>query len=184
MVVVHIMNRELKQPRGRWQQERHKFACLTMKNNSFSRFAGAFFIFVPFAVVLVLSKKWNDLFCRCVEDVRIWRQIFNFVFSSPKRWFQFDFRAHFASIMTLNNWEMIAEMQSSYFRWRSRCRRGRLCLNSLLPRCRHNHHGKVEILLSFTALVFSWLIIVEQKMLAETCVELEVEYRKDVDLEG
>ena len=35
----------IKQPRRRRQQERHKFAYLTMKNNSFARFARAVFIF-------------------------------------------------------------------------------------------------------------------------------------------
>ena len=38
-------NRELTQPRRRRQQERHKFAYLTMKNNSFARFTRAVFIF-------------------------------------------------------------------------------------------------------------------------------------------
>ena len=36
-------------------KERHKFAYLTMKNNSFARFARAFFTFGNFADVLVLS---------------------------------------------------------------------------------------------------------------------------------
>ena len=36
---------ELKQPRRRRQQERHKFAYLIVKNNSFARFARAVFIF-------------------------------------------------------------------------------------------------------------------------------------------
>ena len=48
-------NRELKQPRRRRQQERHKFAHLTMKNNTFARFARAFFIFGHLADVLDLS---------------------------------------------------------------------------------------------------------------------------------
>ena len=47
-------NREFKQPRRRRQQERHKFAYLTMKNNSFGRFAQTVVIFVHFADVLVL----------------------------------------------------------------------------------------------------------------------------------
>ena len=38
-------NRELKQLRRRQQQERHKFAYLTMKNSIFARFARAVFIF-------------------------------------------------------------------------------------------------------------------------------------------
>ena len=47
--------RELKQPRRRRQQERHKFAYLTMKNSTFARFARAFFIFGHLADVLDLS---------------------------------------------------------------------------------------------------------------------------------
>ena len=50
------METRLKQPRRRPQQERHKFAYLTMKNNSFARFARAFLIFVHFADILVLSS--------------------------------------------------------------------------------------------------------------------------------
>ena len=128
------LNRELKQPRRRQQQERHKFAYLTMKNSIFARFARAYFIFWHFADVLVLSTTWNDLFCSCVDDVSIWWQMYNFVFLPLKRWFQFNSRivgTHFASVMSMNNWEMIAETPSYIFRWRSRCCRRRLCLSSL-----------------------------------------------------
>ena len=110
-----------------------KFAYLTTKNRGFARFARAFFIFGHLADVLVLSTTWNDLFCSCVDDVSIWWQMFNFVLLPLKRWFQFNsriVRTHFASIMTLNHWEMIAEMRSYIFRWRSRCRRRRICLSS------------------------------------------------------
>ena len=127
--------RELKQPRPRRQQERLKFAYLTMKNNSFARFARAFFIFGHLADVLDLSTTWNDLFCSCVDDVSIWWQIFNFVSLPLKRWFQINSRivwTHFASVMTFNNSEMIAEMRSYIFIWRSCHRRRRVCLNSLL----------------------------------------------------
>ena len=48
-------NRELKQPRRRRLHERHKLAFLTLKTITFPRFAGAIFIFVHFAEVLVLS---------------------------------------------------------------------------------------------------------------------------------
>lgn len=41
-------------------------------------------------------------------------------------------RPHFASVMTWNNHEMIAETWNSIFRWRSPCRRYRLCLSSLI----------------------------------------------------
>ena len=44
-----------KHPSGQWQQKHHKFAHLTMKNNGFACFANAFFIFVHFPAVLVLS---------------------------------------------------------------------------------------------------------------------------------
>ena len=39
---------ELKQPRRRRRQERHKFPYLTMKNFSFARLVRAFFIFEHF----------------------------------------------------------------------------------------------------------------------------------------
>ena len=111
-----------------------------MKNSIFARFARAFFIFWHFVEVLVLSTTWNDLFCSCVDDVSIWWQMFNFVFICPERWFQFDSRivsTRFSSIMTLNNWKMIAETRSYIFRWRSRCRRRRVSLSSLIaPRMR------------------------------------------------
>ena len=45
----------LKQPRRRRQQERYKFAYLTIANNIFARLARAVFIFGQFADVLVLS---------------------------------------------------------------------------------------------------------------------------------
>ena len=131
----HQVIRELKQPRRRRQQKPHKFAYLTMKNSIFARFARAFFIFWHFVGVLVLSTTWNELFCSCVDDKSIWWQMFNFVFLCPKRWFQINsrtFRRHFSSIMALNNWKMIAEKRSYIFRWRSRFRRRRVCLSSLL----------------------------------------------------
>jgi len=129
-------DRDFKQPRRRRQQKPYKFAYLTMENSIFARFARAFFTFLHFEDFLVLSTTWNDLFCSCVEDVSIWWQMFNFVSLCPKRWFQFNSgiaRTHFSSIMTSNNWKMIAEMRSCIFRWRSRFRRRRVCLSSLLP---------------------------------------------------
>ena len=69
-----------------------------------------------------------------VDDVSVWWQKFNFVFLSLKRWFQFNswvVRTHFATMMTLNNSEMTAETRSYIYRWRSRCRRRRVCVNSL-----------------------------------------------------
>ena len=106
-----------------------------MKNSIFARFARAFFIFWRFEDVLVLSTTWNDLFCCWVGDLSIWWQMFNFVFLYQKRWFQFNsriVRTYSSSMMTLNNWKMIAEMSSYIFRWRSRFCRRRVYLSSLL----------------------------------------------------
>ena len=133
--VIEQAIRELKQPRRRRQQKPNKFAYLTMKNSIFARFARASFIFWHFADVLVLSTTSNDPFCSCVDDVSIWWQMFNFVFLCAKRWFQFNSRiviTHFSSIMSLNNRKMFAETRSHIFRWRSRFRRRRVCLRSLL----------------------------------------------------
>ena len=132
-----FQTRQLKQPRRRRQQKPHKFAYLTMKNSIFARFARAYLIFWHFEDVLVLSTTWNDLFCRCVDDVSIWWQIPNLVFLCPKRWFQFNsrmLRTHFSRIMTLNNWKMIWEKRSYIFRWSSRFCRRRAWLSSLLFR--------------------------------------------------
>ena len=152
-------NRELKQPRQRRQQESHKFAYLTMKNNSFARFARAFFIIWHFVDVLVLSTTWNDLFCSCVDDVSIWWQKFNFVFLSLKGWFQFNSKivgTHFASVMTLNNLEIIVETRSYIFRWRFRCCRLRVCLRSLLSALESFYSGHLTLLDWFdTKLVWS-----------------------------
>jgi len=110
-----------------------------MKNRIFARFARPFFSFCHFEDVLVLSTTWNDLFCTCLDDVSIWWQMFNFVVlclrRCPKRRFQFNsriVRTHFSNITTLNNWKMIAETRSYIFWWRSRFRRRRGCLSSLL----------------------------------------------------
>ena len=64
-----------------------------------------------------------------------WAYDDNFVLLSQKRWFQFNsriVRTHFACAMTFNNCDIIEETRSYIFRWRSRCRRRRLCLSSLI----------------------------------------------------
>ena len=140
--------RELKQPRRRRQQKPRKFAYLTMKNSISARFARAFVVFWHFEDVLVLSTTWNDLFCSCEDDTSIWRQMFNFVFLCPKRWFQFNsriVRTHFSSIMTLSNWKMIAEPRSYIFRWRSRFPRRRVCLSSLILRTPQRRDRRVWV---------------------------------------
>ena len=110
------------------------------KNRNLIWLVGIWFAFVIFghlADVLVLSTTWNILFYSCVDDLSISWQMFNFVFLFLKRWFQFNsriVRTNFASVMTLNNWQMIAETRSHIFRWRSRFRRRRVCLSSLISR--------------------------------------------------
>ena len=62
-----------------------------------------------FKTVLVLSMTWYDRFCRCVDDVSIWRHFSNFVLLSLRRWFQFNsiiLSTHFARIKTWNNREV------------------------------------------------------------------------------
>ena len=106
-----------------------------MKNRIFARFARAYFSFWHFEDVLVLSTTSNDLFCSSVDDVSLWWQMFNFVFLCPKRWFQLNsriVRTNFSSIMSLNNWKMMAETRSYIFRSHSRFRRHRGCLSSLI----------------------------------------------------
>ena len=123
-----LNNRGLKQPRRRRQQKPHKFAHLTIKTVFLHALHVHFSFFDIFLDVLVLSTTWNDLFCSCVGNVSVWWQTFNFVLF-PERWFLFNsriVRTHFSSIMTLNNWKMIAETRSHIFRWRSRFRRRQL----------------------------------------------------------
>ena len=59
----------LTQPRRRRQQERHKFTYLSTKNNSFSRSAREFFLFLHFADILVLSTTSYGQFGSCVAYV-------------------------------------------------------------------------------------------------------------------
>ena len=106
-----------------------------MKISILARFARAFLVLWLLEEVPVLSTTWNDLFCSCVDDVSICWHMLNFVFLCPKRWFQFNSSivgTRFSSIMTLSNWEMIAEPRSYIFRWRSRFRRHRVCWSSLV----------------------------------------------------
>ena len=59
-----------------------------------------------FMAVLVLSMKWNDLFCHCVNDVKLSHKFSTFAFLSLKHRFHFNamkLRKRFASIMALNN---------------------------------------------------------------------------------
>ena len=97
----------------RRQQERHKFAYLTMKNNSFARSPRALFIFGLFKDFLVSSMTWNHLFYSCVGNVSRWRQMLDSLFLLLKHCFQLNYRIirpHFACVMTFNNWELIDQI--------------------------------------------------------------------------
>ena len=112
-----------KKARSRRERKRPKFACLAMKGSCFSRVGTCIFHFCTWHVN-----------CSCVDDVSIWWQMLIFVFLSLKRWFQLNsrvVRTHFASVMTFNNREMIAETRSYIFRWLSRFRRRYVWLISL-----------------------------------------------------
>ena len=114
VVDLKLPNRELTQPRRRRRQQKpHKFAYLTMKNNIFARFARAFLVFWHFKDILVPSRTRNDLFCSYVDDLSIWWQMFNFALlyyvpSAGSNLIPGKLEHIFSSIMTLNNWKMIA----------------------------------------------------------------------------
>ena len=144
-----INNRELKQPRRNlhiWQWKTGFLHALQVHFSSLD-ISQTFSFFLR-----------REMTC-CVDDLSIWWQMFNFVFLCPKRWFQFNsriVRTHFSSKMTFNNWKLIAETQSYFFGWRSRFRRRRVCLSSLIiPRARmgsesiaHEDEGRMGYLTS------------------------------------
>ena len=91
--------RELTQPRRRRQQERHKFAYLIVKNNSFARFARAVFIFD-------ISQKFSFFLRREMTCFAVVWTTWPYDDISLRRWFQFNSRivgTHFARVFTLNN---------------------------------------------------------------------------------
>ena len=129
------IKRIFNQPQRPRRQERQTFTYLTMKNCSCARIARAGFISVHFGPALVLPTTWNHLFCSCVEDVSIRRQIFTFLFSPLSGSYQFNSRIiskHFAIQRTWNNRGMITETRSFIFR--SRCRRCHPCFGFLMSR--------------------------------------------------
>ena len=69
--------------------------------NEKQRLLHAIFILVHFAVVLVQSTTWDDLFCNCVHDVGKVTTNFHFFFSNMQnRWYNFNsriIRTHFAN---------------------------------------------------------------------------------------
>ena len=125
---------ELEQPRQRRQPKPHKFAYWQWKTVSLHALHVHFSSFDILKTFSFFLRREMTCFA-VVDDVSIWWQMFNFVFLSPKCWFQFNSRivtTHFSNIMSLNNWKMIAETRSHIFRWRSRFRRRRVCLSSLI----------------------------------------------------
>ena len=129
------LNRDLKQGRRRRLGERNKFAYSVGKNNSFARPARAFHILIHFFAVLVLTTTWNDQIWGHVEDESTWRRIFKFIFKCPHRSHQFYSwiaHSHFPSRTTWSNRKIITVTGNNIFRQRSRSRRRRPCLRSLI----------------------------------------------------
>jgi len=132
---TRIYNRELKQPPQRQQQERHKFAYFTTKTivlHTLHMHSSVFYISLTFSFFLwremtgfavvwttwAYDDKCSILSCYLKALVPIF---FNCRIV----------RTHFASVMTLNNCEIIAETWSYIFRWHSRCCQRHLCLSSV-----------------------------------------------------
>jgi len=108
-------------------QGRHKFAYLTTRDDSFARFICAFFIFGPFADVLVISTTWNDLFCSCVHAGSIWWQLWSTGSNIIPWYLENVFHAKWHRII-----EKLLKKRNYIFRWRSCCRQCCPCLSSLL----------------------------------------------------
>ena len=104
-----------------------KFAYLAMKISSFVRFERVIFISVLFSGLLVLSTTWMTCFAVVWTE---WTYDNKVQFCLVMSVAQFKSRivtTHFASVMTFNNWEMIAETWSYIFGWAFRCHRRRVC---------------------------------------------------------
>ena len=126
---------ELRKPRRRRQQKPHKFAYFTMKTSNFCTLCMYIFHLLTFTrrSRSFYDVKW-PVSQLCGRRERMMTNI-QFCLLLSKRWFQLNsrmVRTRFSSIMTLNNWKIIAEMRSYIFRLRSRFRRRRVYLSSLL----------------------------------------------------
>ena len=71
---------ELMQPRRRRQQERQKFAYLTMENNIFPLFARVFFIFLTFCK---RTRSSHDVKCKNLYGTQFSRYLFSQVAELP-----------------------------------------------------------------------------------------------------
>lgn len=86
-ILTELWFMELKQPRRRRRQERHKYPYLTIKNFSYACLAHFSYLNISFAL-LVLSMAWNQLFCICMDDVSTIDKFWIFILLSPKRGLQ------------------------------------------------------------------------------------------------
>ena len=102
--------------------------------------AGLFPVYEPFPAILVLSMLWNDLFCscQCIDYVSTWSQIFRFFFSfhlptAHPNWGQglLEHTLQAKWLQIIEKWFQI-DTRSYIFIRQCRCRRRRLCLNSLV----------------------------------------------------
>ena len=150
---------ELKQPRRRCQ-ERHKFGYLTKRNNSVPRFACAFSLHVHVRYRPFHGVKWPVFpLCRRREHLKTILQFCLIsetliqIIINPRM-----LKTHFASVITVNNWEIIAETWSFICRWRCRCPRPllKLFINAM-------HHTRTDLVPSAAALL--WCIATYRQVL-------------------
>ena len=122
-VVVIVIVRVLKQPRRRRQQERHKFAYSVWKWKTVVLHAlHVHFSFFHIPQTFSFFSR-REMTCFAVVWTT-WAYVEKcFIFWSTA--------SNLLSVMTWNNWEMIAETQIYIFRWCSCCRRLCVCLGSL-----------------------------------------------------
>ena len=139
VVDLKLPNREFKQPRRRRQQKPqnptnlHIWQWKTVFLHALHVHISSFDILQTFSFFLRREMtSFAVVWTTWAYDDKI---MFSFVLLCPKRWFQFNsrvVRTRFSSMMTLNNCKSIAERRSCIFRWRSRFRRRRVCLSSLI----------------------------------------------------
>ena len=82
IILTELWFMELKQPRRRRRQERHKYPYLTIKNFSYACLANFLYLNISFTL-LVLSMAWNQLFCICMDDVSTLDKFWIFIVLSP-----------------------------------------------------------------------------------------------------
>ena len=106
-----------------------------MNNNSFARSVHVYFSFLDISHTFSSFPRREMICFAVVWTTWVYDDNVQFYLPTSKALVPINssiLRTHFASVMTLNNWETIAETRSYIFRWRFRCRRRRLCMSCLI----------------------------------------------------